>query len=262
MTISLLGCGWLGLPLAEAMIGEGFEVRGSTTTAEKLQILRDAGIEPYALSLGTSGLNGDAKNFLAKADMLIIDIPPKLKQGNFTDKIKMLIPHIEKSGIRKVLFVSSVSVYGNNQGIVTEDTKPLPDTENGKQLLEVEQLLLANDHFNTTILRFGGLIGGERHPVYQLAGKENLPGSAAPVNLIHRDDCISIIQAIVQKDIWGEVFNAVAPHHPSREEYYTRKAIELRLPLPLFVTQNASLGKTVSSLKIKQGAGYIFRGHI
>lgn len=33
-TVSILGCGWLGLPLAEQLLAEGYSVKGSTTRAE------------------------------------------------------------------------------------------------------------------------------------------------------------------------------------------------------------------------------------
>ena len=35
-TISILGCGWLGHPLAKFLISENFIVKGSTTTISKL----------------------------------------------------------------------------------------------------------------------------------------------------------------------------------------------------------------------------------
>jgi len=260
MKISILGCGWLGLPLAKAMISEGFAVKGSTTTPEKIPALADAGIEPYIVSLGTTELNGSTEEFLADAGVLIIDIPPRLKEGDLTEKMRTLIPYIERYGVRKVLFVSSISVYGKNGGIITEGTLPIPDTENGKQLLEVESILQENANFKTTILRFGGLIGGERHPVHHLAGRENLPDPDAPVNLIHRDDCIGIIQTIIREGIWGEVFNAVADHHPSRKVYYTQKAAELGLTMPNF-DPNGNSGKIVSSKKITLLMGHLFSQH-
>ncbi len=45
-TVSILGCGWLGLPLAKALIKKGFIVKGSTTAEEHLEQLRTEGIEP------------------------------------------------------------------------------------------------------------------------------------------------------------------------------------------------------------------------
>ena len=41
--ISILGCGWLGLPLAKALIENGFSVKGSTTSTDKLTALENAG---------------------------------------------------------------------------------------------------------------------------------------------------------------------------------------------------------------------------
>lgn len=40
--ISVLGCGWLGLPLSKKLIESGFVVKGSTTSSEKLSQLEDA----------------------------------------------------------------------------------------------------------------------------------------------------------------------------------------------------------------------------
>ena len=39
-------------------------------------------------------------------------------------------------------------------------------------LLETENRLRYNTHFETTILRFGGLFGENRHPVNHIAGKK------------------------------------------------------------------------------------------
>ena len=125
--------------------------------------------------------------------------------------------------------MSSTSVYGDSFPIVeiTEETKPNPDTESGKQLAITERHLQSNPHFKTTIIRFGGLLGDDRHPITFLAGKTNVENPDAPVNLIQREDCIGIIEKIlnqVEYDIWGETFNAVAPQHPTRKAYYQKKA--------------------------------------
>lgn len=45
--ISILGCGWLGLPLAKALIENGFSVKGSTTSTDKLTALENDGITPF-----------------------------------------------------------------------------------------------------------------------------------------------------------------------------------------------------------------------
>ncbi len=262
MQISILGCGWLGLPLAQSFINKGYEVKGSVTTADKLKVLQDHNIIPYNIVLKETGSEGDITGFLNNSDVLIIDIPPRLRNAeneNFTKKINGLVPYIETSGIKKVLFVSSISVYGKrNKGIVTEDAIPYPDTESGRQLLETEQLLIKNNSFKTTVVRFAGLIGGERHPVYHLAGRENLPNALAPVNLIHREDCIGIIEAVIKKNVWAETFNAATPYHPSKKEYYTKKAIEFGLQPPQFAGNEGGEGKIITAEKVMEKLVYGF----
>jgi len=264
--ISILGCGWLGLPLAKALIAKGNSVNGSTTSQDKLSILKDARINPFLVTVESESVSENITVFLAESEILIIDIPPKLRTVDpssekkvFVEKIKNLIPFIEKSTIQKVLFVSSTSVYGDDNGLVTEKTIPNPDTESGKQLLLAEKLLQKNQNFETTILRFGGLIGEDRHPVKFLAGKENIENPDAPVNLIHQNDCIGIIEAIINQSNWNEVFNAVAPFHPIREEYYTQKAAQMNLPLPNFSSEKSNIKKAISSKKIENSLNYQFK---
>ena len=259
--ISILGCGWLGFPLAKVLLENGFTVNGSTTSTEKISTLKNAGISPFLIELGEGSINGNVSEFLDESQVLIIDIPPKLRgtsTENFVAKIKNLIPFIEKSGIKKVLFVSSTSVYSDENKLVTEETIANPDTESGKQLIACEQLLQSNSQFETTVVRFGGLIGEDRNPIRFLAGRNNIENPNAPINLIHQEDCIGIILKIITSNCWGETFNAVAPFHPSREAYYTQKAKEYDLELPIFATSKPSIGKTILSDKLEKVLNYQF----
>jgi nucleoside-diphosphate-sugar epimerase len=266
--ISILGCGWLGLPLAKALITNGFSVKGSTTSEGKISTLKSLGINPFLVALDSKSVTGAIKEFLDRSKILIIDIPPQLRGKNsditalhekvFVKKIKTLIPYIEKSTVENVLFVSSTSVYGAADGAINEGTIPKPDTESGKQLLEVELLLQNNPNFKTTILRFGGLIGEDRNPIHFLAGKENLENPEAYINFIHQEDCIGIILKIMATDSWDKIYNGVSPFHPTRETYYTQKATELELPLPKFDHSKPSIGKLILSDKVEKVLGYAF----
>jgi nucleoside-diphosphate-sugar epimerase len=204
-------------------------------------------------------------SFLKNSEILIIDIPPKLRSissENFVKKIQNLFPFIEKSKIEKVIFISSTSVYSDASSTalrVTESTKPNPETESGKQLLATEILLQSNENFKTTVVRFCGLIGDDRHPIHFLAGRKNIENPEMPINLIHQEDCIGIIQTIIEQDCFGESFNAVAPFHPSRKEYYTQKALEQNLPLPEFDQTKISIGKTILSDKLGITLDYKFK---
>jgi nucleoside-diphosphate-sugar epimerase len=266
--ISILGCGWLGLPLAKALIINGFSINGSTTSEGKISTLKSLGINPFLVALDSKSITGAIEEFLDGSENLIIDIPPQLRGKNnnfstsnekiFVEKIKVLIPYIEKSTIKNVLFVSSTSVYGDVGGTITEETIPKPDTESGKQLLEAELLLQNNPNFKATILRFGGLIGEDRNPTKFLAGKVNLENPNAYINFIHQEDCIGIILKIIATNSWNEIYNGVSPFHPTRENYYTQKATELALPLPEFDHSKPSIGKLILSDKVENVLGYAF----
>ena len=267
--IAILGCGWLGMPLAKSLLEKGFSVKGSTTSLEKISAIQSNGIQPFQIELSETEIKGEIDSFLKNSEILIIDIPPKLRSissENFVKKIQNLIPFIEKSKIEKVIFISSTSVYSDASypevsGALrlTESTKPNPETESGKQLLATEILLQSNPNFKTTVVRFGGLLGEDRHPILFLAGRKNIENPEAPINLIHQEDCIGIIEAIVKQECWNETFNAVAPFHPSRNEYYTQKALEQNLPLPEFDQTKISIGKTILSDKLGITLDYKFK---
>lgn len=260
--ISILGCGWLGLPLAKSLIKDGFSVKGSTTSLEKMVVLNEAGIASFQINVLEDTIEGEIVSFLENSSVLIVDIPPKLRGNsneNFVSKIQTLITSLEQSTVKKVLFVSSTSVYADDNSEVTEATQPQPETESGKQLLEAEFVLMNNHHFQTTVIRFGGLIGDDRHPIRFLSGRKNIENPEAPINLIHQSDCIGIIKRVIENESWNEVFNAVAPYHPSRKEYYTQKAMELNLALPEFDESNSSIGKIISSDKIHRQLHYTFK---
>lgn len=259
--ISILGCGWLGLPLAKALLAAEFSVKGSTTSTDKLPLLKNAGIEPYIIALSENKTSENLADFLENSKILIIDIPPKLRGSeteSFVSKISNIIPFVEKSSVQNLLFISSTSVYSDDNPIVTEETITKPDTESGKQLLETEQLLQNSSYFKTTVLRFGGLIGEDRHPIKFLAGRENLDNPDAPVNLIHQTDCIGIILEIIVNNSWGEIYNAASPYHPSRATYYTQKALELNLVPPKFNHNQSSVGKIILTDKLVKKLNYTF----
>jgi nucleoside-diphosphate-sugar epimerase len=267
MKVSILGCGWLGFPLAKKLIEIGFEVKGSTTTENKLTVLKSNKIVPYLLELTEHKISESISDFLDNSDILIIDIPPGLRkiteatsEKTFVNKIKTLLPFMENSTIEKVIFISSTSVYADTATIstVTEESVLHPDTESGKQLVEVENLLRNNSNFQTTIIRFGGLIGEDRNIVKMLTGKTNVANPDAPINLIHQQDCIEIICEILKQNCWNETFNAVAPNHPTRKKYYTEKAKQLHLTAPLFNENETNFGKIVSSEKLETILGYRF----
>ena len=237
--IGIMGCGWLGAPLGKSLLKHGYKVKGTTTSSDKLNALSNLGITPFLVQLHETEIAGDLLPFLTDLDVLIVNIPPGLRKvasGSYLKKMALLLKYIQKAGIPQLLFVSSTSVYGNVKGEITEDTAPSPVTASGKQLLQTELLFSSQKSFASTIIRFGGLIGGDRHPIFHLSGKKGLKNGEELINLIHREDCIHMISTIIKYKYWNEVFNGVYPSHPTKSEYYIAEAMKRKLPLPVYDT--------------------------
>ncbi len=267
MKIAILGCGWLGLELGKRLAAKNNEVRGSVTSIEKMGELRTAGIIPYNLKLYEKGIQGDIRAFLSGVQLLILDIPPGLRKNpetDFVQKIENLIPYIEKSRLPKVIFTSSTSVYKDSETfpLYTEESNTNESDNAAIQIRDVELLLLNNDKFRTSVLRFGGLIGKDRHPVKFLAGREGIKNPEAPVNLVHQEDCIKAILKIMELEKDNSIWNVVYPEHPKKAEYYKQVAEKRGLEEPKFDHSAPSKGKIISSEKIMEKCKFQFTGEI
>ena len=237
-TISILGCGWYGLELAKNLISLGYLVKGSSTTAEKLPMLSEAGIQPYLIDFQEDGEHYDPDFF--QTDLLLISIPPKRSssaQHTFHKKIAGIAGAAQKQQVKQVIFISSTAVYGDHNLEITELSSPEPDTASGMVMLEAEKLLTAQSAFTTTVLRFGGLIGPGRNPGRFFAGKQEVPNGQAPVNLVHLTDCINFTVSLIKTAAFGTIYNVCSTDHPSRQDFYMKAAEVSGLPIPGFVNE-------------------------
>lgn len=229
--ISILGCGWYGLPMAKKLIESGYSVKGSTTTEEKLTKLLAAGIEPFLIDTVNEQLE---ENFF-NCDILIISIPPKRNvQADYPNKIKNIALAAQKAHVKQVIFVSSTGIYQDGNFIVDESIIPKPNTPAGEVLQKAENILSANQSFETTIIRFAGLIGPDRNLAKHFAGKKDIPNGLAPINLIHLIDCIGITQTIIKQKAFGQIYHGVIPNHPTRKDFYTSACLASGFEKPHF----------------------------
>lgn len=237
-TISILGCGWYGLALAKALIADGAQVKGSTTSIQKTEALKAEGVAPYIVNFSADGASYDADFF--DCDVLLIAIPPKARSGQGADfilKTAQIITAIKQHQVKNVIFISSTAVYADLNHEVDESTDPQPNTESGRILFAAENLFRNEQSFKTTIIRFAGLIGPGRDPGRFFAGKKAIPNGDAPVNLIHLDDCIGLTKVIIKQDAFGHLFNGCGPEHPKKSTFYTQAAIDAGLEEPEFIDE-------------------------
>ncbi|NCD70218.1 SDR family oxidoreductase [Mucilaginibacter agri] len=258
-TVSILGCGWYGKALGLALLKEGFTVKGSTTSSEKLTDFAAIGIKPYLINLSAEGIAYDPDFF--DCDVLIISIPPNIRKtsgDDFIQKIERLIEVIKKHQAAQVIYISSTGVYGDDQGVVDEQTIPQPDTESGKIMYEAEKLLQQASGFKITVIRFGGLVGPNRHPGRFFAGKKDIPNGQSPVNLIHLDDAVCITLSLIAKQAYGHVFNACSPDHPHKADFYRMATQHFGAELPQFKDELIS-SKVVNCLNANKVLKYKFK---
>lgn len=226
---------------------QGHPVKASTTSKSRLAKLASVKAEPFIVNIDM--LPDDIQTFL-QANVLIINITSKDIDG-----FRKLISEIEKSEIGKVIFVSSTSVYDANNKTISES-----DGEESalSPLLTIENLFRNSDKFQTTIVRFGGLIGYSRNPGRFFRKGRTVQDPDANVNLIHRDDCIQIISQIVEQEVWGEVFNCCADTHPTKREFYSQAAESIGELAPEFADSGAKSFKIISNQKVKKFLNYEF----
>ncbi len=202
---------------------------------------------PFVINIGS--LSTNIKTFLL-AEILIINIPVKNR-----DYFESLLKEIEKSKIKKVLFVSSTSVYRDENCVISE-SDGLESVES--PLFKIETLLRDSKKFKITVVRFGGLIGYNRNPGKFFSKGKLVQNPDANVNLIHRDDCIGIIGQIIEQQVWGQEFNCCTDTHPTKRQFYTKVSNDIGFPAPNLVNSKENLFKVISNTKVKTVLNYEF----
>ncbi len=249
--VSILGCGWLGKPLAVSLLASGHSVKGSTTQEENLKVLVQSGIDPYLIDLSTVT---DARDFFT-CDYLIVSVPPKRKTGDATAFFSQMVKTVDlcrRGEAGAIIFLSATSVYqGRTGGVIEEDADP------SSLSFRIERLFLEESSFNTVVIRFAGLVGPLRHPGRFLSGK-TVTGADDPVNLIHQRDCIGIIEQVIKQDVRSGVYNACSDLHPTREKFYSYASDLLALAPPVFVEPRTTDARYVISDKLRRELEYTF----
>ncbi len=261
-SISILGCGWLGLPLGEYLVKQGYRVMGSTTRAEKLPLIEAAGMAAFVVNVVGEDWSPEDVQAFFDCDVLVINIPPGRRQPGVEERYPQQMMAIgeaaKKYGTKHVLFVGSTGVYPANRQVVRTTEEVAPATASGRALLAAEKYWQEGKKWSTTVLRLAGLIGGQRHPGRWFAGKKDLAGAKVPVNLIHREDCIAAIEAIIVQKKWGEVYHLCADEHPLKSVYYPLMAKRLGLEAPVYKEEETPAPyKIISNEKIKEALGLV-----
>jgi nucleoside-diphosphate-sugar epimerase len=262
LTVAVLGCGWLGLPLAQTLLAQGHRVLGTTTTPEQLPVLAAAGIEPHLLQLGADFGAGDEARLatiLSQANVLVLNVPPRAAvAGGYPQLLRPVHRAVAAARLQAVLFVSTTGVYPDEPRLMREQDA-ISTRDAASDVLRTEGHFVPRyGQWKSTVVRLGGLIGPDRAPGRFLAGRRDLAQGDAPVNLLHLTDAVGVLSTIIKENIWGYTLNVCAATHPTRREFYPAAARFLGLEPPTFSVPYGS-GKIIDSSLLRSVVSYQFQ---
>lgn len=247
--VSIIGIGWLGSFIAKSLTERGYLVFGTVRSDKKKKELQKYTecVEKYALGDDLE-LNAEL-NSIAEVGFFVLTIPPS-GSVEYEKEVSELIDFLlKKSPTAAFIYLSSTSVYGEQAGMISEKSSILPITTNAVKIVAVEEKIKKIK--NNSILRLGGLVGGERHPAYYLSGKES-SRSNTPVNLVHQEDIVRLINGIIEDEIPYGLYNVCSPDHPFKATYYKWVAQQKKIPPPYFLKEEEKMDKVVTCEALKE----------
>jgi nucleoside-diphosphate-sugar epimerase len=263
MRVLVIGCGYVGLPLAEELVRRGDEVLG---------VCRSDGPFPP----GIHGIACDItqreqlKRLPAEVDS-IINMVSSTKGGAeeyravYYEASREVLSRVRCS---KYIFTSSTSVYGQTDGsVVTETSAVEPASPTSRILREAEELVLKS-HPCALVLRVAGIYGPERGHLFlqYLRGEARIHGKGDRIlNMIHRDDVVGATLAVLDRGR-GEIYNVADNEPPTELEFFEWLAARLKRELPPRVSdaelasrKRGVTSKRVSNEKLRKQLGYEFK---
>lgn len=251
--VSLIGLGWLGAELAAELLAKGYDSSGTVTSVEKADQLHARGIKAEVWKFDSNAPKPPTG--VADAAILIITLPPRGNYAEWLEALRYLVNSASDDCL--LVYTGSTGVYRQGLSDTVSIAKEDAALSEGP-LLQVEQLIM-NAGKPWLIFRLAGLVGGTRQPARFLAGKVGVKAPDAPVNLVHRDDVVQCISAVLAAGVSNEVFNVCSDVHPLKREYYPEMARRSGLIPPEFDLTDKSSGYLVSNEKVKSFTGIQLR---
>ena len=147
--IAILGCGYVGAALAYHWQEQGHFVTGTTTSPERFASL-------FQLTSKVVVMKGDdaraMKSLLQDQDTVVVSVAPtgdsladeESYSATYLSTAQNFVQALQQAPrVKKVIYVSSCSIYGDRQGEWVDDNSPIIPLEvRGQVLCEAEKILL------------------------------------------------------------------------------------------------------------------------
>jgi nucleoside-diphosphate-sugar epimerase len=234
----IVGCGYLGIRVAQRWIADGSRVLAVTRAEAKASRLQSQGIEPIIADV----MEPDTLCGLPSVNTVLFAVGHDRGLGYslrdlYVRGLRNVLDHLATS-VGRFLYISSTGVYGQADGSWVDEASPCePTREGGRACWQAEQLLWGHPiGSKTVVLRMAGIYGPGRIP----RGRELQAGlpieapSEGYLNLIHVDDAAG---AVIAADKWAPLpsLYCVSDGHPvTRREYFRQVATLLGAGEPRF----------------------------
>jgi nucleoside-diphosphate-sugar epimerase len=266
MSALIVGCGYLGLRVAQAWVSAGRKV--SALTRGRADELRAHGVEPMVGDV----LDPHSLHNIMHTDTLLYAVGLDRGAGRsmrevYVEGLANVIEALASSERcashvkRRFIYISSTSVYGQTDGSWVDETSPTePLEESGRVVLEAERTL-RQFRPDALILRFAGIYGpGRVLRKASLLKGEPVPGDPERfLNLIHVEDGVRAVLAAESHAEPGETYLIADDHPPTRREFFTRTAEVIAAPPVRFDESAGGAGEAnrrVSNANAKQRLGF------
>lgn len=269
MRILVLGCGYVGLALAEALARRGHEVTG---------IRRSEWRAPVPIRSLQADITSPESLARLPCDFEWVIHCAAASEGGPSDYRSVYLKGNRNllSWLRqacshtcvKYIYTSSTAVYAQDDGsTVTEESPTEPTTETGRILVEAERVVVdaAAAGFPAVLLRVAGIYGpGRGYWLRQfLSGDARLQGDGHRVlNMVHRDDVAGAIIHLLERAPGGQIYNVADSDSPTQIQVfewlarYLGRSLPAAAPPGTATDRRTASNKRVSSQKLLTQAGY------
>jgi nucleoside-diphosphate-sugar epimerase len=232
MKTLVVGCGYIGLPLALLWRDGGDEIVAWVHSPASAGI-----IEQHNFPQIVTGSVAVERLWrqLVPCDRVILCASsnrggPEMYREVFLEGARMIQAHQPAA---KKIFVSSTSVYGQSEGeVVTEESATEPATETGQILREAEKVALAA---GATVVRSAGIYGPGRGVLWEKfrRGEAVIEGDGSRwLNQIYRDDLVAALALLMERGEPGQIYNVADDEPVMMHDFYAWCAEYLGRPLP------------------------------
>jgi nucleoside-diphosphate-sugar epimerase len=254
LSLTIIGCGWLGLALAETLVKKGHTVFGTVRSESGFNALREVGVKPIKLDVEKS--TSLPEIVLNSTEILVITLPPidRKNPNHYKRILEELLGRFSEDV--RVIFTSSTGIYPEDASIYDENFVFTQEQES--TVLNVAENVIRASKKQSVIFRLGGLTGPNRHPIRFLEGRIGVKNPDGPINFVQQGDCLQALLLTIENTAISGTFNLVYPEHPTRKNYYSAAAKHYALNPPEFVKE-AAIERLISSDKIVSELSFAFK---